>query len=522
MLSLALLIIGLDNTILAVALPSLQQQLDADSSQLQWINDSYLLVFAGLLLSFGVLGDRFGRKLALQAGTAVFGLASLCVLFVDTADQLIVVRALMGAGGALIMPATLSIISNVFPREERAKAIAVWSAAASIGIGFGPLFGGLLLEWFDWQSVFLLNVPVCVLVFALAIRLVPNSRDPEPGRFDLAGATLSAGALLFLVYGIIEAPVRGWLDPFTLGSAALASTLGLAFLWWEHRTPEPMLDLRLFRRSALRARRGRCQPGVLRADGHDVLADAVPPVRARLLAARGRSRDDADRARHGARRRQRPRARPASRHEQGRRRGADGARRRRCCPHSTWSPSMPYWPIAVWFLALAVSIGWIMGPATNAVMGAVPESKAGVGSAMNDVTRQVAGALGVAVIGSLTTSLYTSTMERESGGSARRSGCDGAGQRRRSGRRRRRHSGEAGTSLAERAAARVHRCDGARSRRRSGRRVRRRAARHPVHARAGQRAAAARAAAAPGRRGDRGCSSRSLSTSRPVGEAGPG
>src|SRR5262245_9146311 len=159
-LSLSLLIIGLDNTILNVALPSLQAEFGASSSTLQWIVDSYLLVFAGLLLTMGTLGDRFGRRLALQAGLLLFGGASLGVLLVETADQLILVRALMGVGGALIMPATLSIITNLFPREERGKAIGIWAGMASAGIGLGPLTGGLLLEWFSWESVFLVNVPV--------------------------------------------------------------------------------------------------------------------------------------------------------------------------------------------------------------------------------------------------------------------------------------------------------------------------------------------------------------------------
>src|SRR3954464_15621049 len=178
-LSLALLVIGLDNTILNVALPSLQEHFHASSSTLQWIVDAYLLVFAGLLLTMGTLGDRFGRKRALQAGLTLFGGASLAVLFVDTANQLIVVRGVMGIGGAMIMPATLSIISNIFPREERGKAIGIWAAMASVGIGLGPLSGGLLLEWFNWTSVFLVNVPVAATAFIAATFLVPNSRDPK-------------------------------------------------------------------------------------------------------------------------------------------------------------------------------------------------------------------------------------------------------------------------------------------------------------------------------------------------------
>ena len=158
-LSLSLVIIGLDNTILNVALPTLQDEFHASPSKLQWMVDSYLLVFAGLLLVFGTLGDRFGRKLALQAGVSIFGLASLGALVADSANQVIGVRAAMGIGAALIMPATLSIIANVFTGEERGKAIAIWAALAAVGIGLGPLAGGLLLEWFDWPSVFLVNVP---------------------------------------------------------------------------------------------------------------------------------------------------------------------------------------------------------------------------------------------------------------------------------------------------------------------------------------------------------------------------
>src|SRR3954454_8964481 len=255
-LSLSLLIIGLDNTILNVALPSLQKEFDASSSTLQWIVDSYLLVFAGLLLTMGTLGDRFGRKLALQAGLALFGGASLAVLWVDTTDQLILIRAAMGIGGALIMPATLSIISHVFPREERGKVIGIWAGMASVGIGLGPLFGGLLLEYFDWSSVFLVNVPIAALALIAGIWLVPNSRDPEPGAFDLVGAGLSIGALGALVFPIIEAPEWGWTDPRVLSCFAAAGILGTLFVRWEMRVKEPMLNLDFLRNPRFSAASG--------------------------------------------------------------------------------------------------------------------------------------------------------------------------------------------------------------------------------------------------------------------------
>src|SRR3954451_5517989 len=209
-LSLSLVIIGLDNTILNVALPTLQEEFDASASTLQWMLDAYLLVFSGLLLVFGTLGDRFGRKLALQSGIAIFGLASLTALFAGSAAGVIAVRAAMGIGAALIMPATLSIIANVFSGEERGKAIGIWAALAAVGIGLGPLTGGLLLHWFSWWSVFLLNVPVAAAALVLGARYVPESRDPRPGSFDLRGAALSTAGFGLLVYAVIEAPEHGW------------------------------------------------------------------------------------------------------------------------------------------------------------------------------------------------------------------------------------------------------------------------------------------------------------------------
>src|SRR5918999_1345949 len=246
-LALSLVIIGLDNTILNVAIPTLQEEFDASASSLQWMVDSYLLVFAGLLLVFGTLGDRLGRKRALQAGVSIFGLASLGALVADSAGAVIAVRAAMGVGAALIMPATLSIIANVFPPEERGKAIGIWAALAAVGIGLGPLAGGLLLEWFDWSSVFLVNVPFALAALLLGIRYVPESRDPRPGSFDVLGAVLSTAGFGLLVYAVIEAPEAGWLSATVLGVLAAALGLLAAFVWWEATTDEPMLDLGFFR-----------------------------------------------------------------------------------------------------------------------------------------------------------------------------------------------------------------------------------------------------------------------------------
>jgi EmrB/QacA subfamily drug resistance transporter len=404
-LSLSLVIIGLDNTILNVALPSLQDEFDASSSTLQWIVDSYLLVFAGLLLSMGTLGDRFGRKLALQSGLVLFGGGSLAVLAVDSADALIAIRAVMGMGAALIMPATLSIIANVFPREERGKAIGVWAGMASIGVGLGPFFGGLLLEYFDWNSVFLLNVPVAAAALAAGAWLVPESRDPSPGRFDVRGATLSAAALVSLVYGVIEAPERGWTDPLILGCFGAAVVLGAAFVRWELRTSEPMLDLAFFRNPRFSVASGAMAVAFFSlfgasfamtqflqdAQGYSALEAGAAQIPLALGLLAGAVSSVKLSARFGATRVV-----------------TAGLLFLGVLLGSTvfWEAGMAYAPIGLWFAALALALGWIAGPATDAVMGAVPESKSGVASAMNDVTRQVAGALGTAVIGSMITSLY--------------------------------------------------------------------------------------------------------------------
>jgi EmrB/QacA subfamily drug resistance transporter len=406
-LALSLVIIGLDNTILNVALPSLQEHFEASGSTLQWMVDSYLVSFAGLLLTLGTLGDRFGRKRALQTGIALFGLSSLAVLFVQTSTQLIAVRAVMGVGGALIMPATLSIITNVFPREERAKAIGIWAGTASIGVGLGPLFGGLLLEYFDWYSVFLVNVPVALVAFLAGMRFVPESRDPNPGRFDGPGALLSIGALVSLIYALIEAPEKGWLDPVIVAAFGAAIVLGVLFVLWEKRTSSPMLDLGLFRNP----RFGIGSMSISFASFS--LFGAIFVMTQFLQFAKDYSPLEAGAAMVplafglmlGATRSTKVAAIVGTK-----RIVAGGLIGLGVTLTTTllWTADMPYWPIGVWFFFAAFSMGCIMGPATGSVMGAVPKEKSGVASAMNDVTRQVGGSLGTAVIGSLITSFYGS------------------------------------------------------------------------------------------------------------------
>ena len=328
-LSLSLVIIGLDNTILNVALPTLQDEFDASPSKLQWMVDSYLLVFAGLLLVFGTLGDRFGRKLALQAGVSIFGLASLGALIADSANEVIAVRAAMGVGAALIMPATLSIIANLFTGTERGKAIAIWAALAAVGIGLGPLAGGLLLEWFGWASVFLVNVPFAAAALLLGIRYVPESRDPRPGSFDVLGAALSTAGFSVLVYSIIEAPEQGWLSGATLGSLTASVALLGAFLWWERRTAEPMLDLGFFRSARFSVGTAAVSVAFFALLGANLRADPVPAVCARLQRDRGGRDHEPDRARADDGRRIVEQGSPAAR-DHPRRRGGTERPRGRC------------------------------------------------------------------------------------------------------------------------------------------------------------------------------------------------
>jgi EmrB/QacA subfamily drug resistance transporter len=409
-LSLSLVIIGLDNTILNVALPTLQDEFDASASKLQWMVDSYLLVFAGLLLVFGTLGDRLGRKRALQAGVTIFGLASLGALVADSADQVIAVRALMGVGAALIMPATLSIIANVFPDEERGKAIGIWAALAAVGIGLGPLVGGLLIEWFDWSAVFLVNVPFAAAALLLGIRWVPESRDPRPGRFDLAGAALSTVGFSALVYGIIEAPEAGWTSAEVLGSLGAAVTLLSAFLWWERRIEEPMLDLGFFRdarfsvgTAAVSVAFFALLGGIFAltqylqfAHGYSAVeAGAImSPMALGLMLGAGSSNKAVGRLGMS-------------------RVVAAGLTGLALLLALTllWEPTTGALALVAWFFGIALAMGWVMAPATDAVVGAVPAAKSGVASATNTVARMVSGALGVAVIGSLVSSLYSSDVE---------------------------------------------------------------------------------------------------------------
>lgn len=409
-LSMSLLIIGLDNTILNVAIPTLQREFSATATLLQWMVDAYILVFAGLLLLMGSLGDRYGRKRALQVGLVVFGLASFFAAFAQSSEQLIAARAVMGIGGALIMPSTLSILTHVFPREERGKAIGIWAAVAGLGIGLGPVTGGLLLEYFWWGSVFFINVPIVAVALLAGLVLVPESRDPHPRSLDILGAVLSISAVTVLVFSIIEAPVRGWTDGLVIAGFVVGAALMAAFIAWEIKTDHPMLNLDFFKNPRFSAGAGAISIGFFALFGmvfgltqYLQFVQGFTPLEAGL-----RMLPVAVGMAMGAGLSHRIVSRVGSK-----RVVATGL----VCVGgimatiALWQPDTSYVVIGVTFFCLALSMGNVMAPSTDAVMGAVPEANAGIASAMNDVTRQVSGAFGVAVIGSVINTAYSGRMD---------------------------------------------------------------------------------------------------------------
>jgi DHA2 family multidrug resistance protein-like MFS transporter len=408
-LSLSLVIIGLDNFVLNVALPTLQDSFSANASQLQWMVDAYILAFAGLLLTMGALGDRFGRARVLQAGLILFGASSIGATFAKTPEQLIAARAIMGFGGAMIMPSTLSILINVFPREERGRAIAAWAGIMGLGIGLGPITGGFLIEHFDWPAVFLINVPVVIAALLFGLVLVPDSRDPGSSAIDLPGAALSISAVTILVYGIIDAPRSGWTDPVILGCFAVAAVLAALFAWRELRSDSPMLDFGLFRNRRMSA-------GVSAVSAvffamfsmifaltqflQFVLAqkplaagEVMLPLALGIPMGAGLS------------------VRLVARFGSARVVGVAliyvGAV---MLTVTQWTASTETWVVALTLFFAALGMANVMAPSVDAILGAVSESRAGVGAAVNLLMGQMAGALGVAVVGSVMNTVYGDRM----------------------------------------------------------------------------------------------------------------
>jgi EmrB/QacA subfamily drug resistance transporter len=409
-LCVSILIVNLDNTVLNVALPTLVRDLDATSSQLQWIVDSYALVFAGLLLVAGSLADRVGRKRTFLTGLAAFAAGSAWAAFSGSVGLLIAARASMGVGAALMMPSTLAIITDVFPDAgQRQRAIGIWSATSGVGFAIGPIVGGLLLAHFWWGSVFLINVPIAIIGLACAVPLVPDSRNPAALAPDAVGALLSIAGLGLILWAIIEAPVHGWSSAVVVGAGTAGLVVVAVFAAWERGTSHPMLDVQFFRArsfSGAISSVGLVMFGLvgglflltqlLQFDlGYSALqaGERMLPVAATLAVVA-------------------PLSALLVRVVGTKLTVAAGLL---LIAAALWqmshaSASWTFRDILPWMMLMGVGAALVIPSATASVMGSLPTAHTGVGSATNGVSIQVGGALGVAVIGSLLSSRYQGRM----------------------------------------------------------------------------------------------------------------
>jgi EmrB/QacA subfamily drug resistance transporter len=404
-LCMSLLAIVVDNTIVNVALPTLARDLGADLSELQWVVDAYTLVFAGLLLLAGALGDRFGRRRMLLCGLVLFGAASAWSAYAGGVDGLILARAVMGAGAALIMPATLSLVIGVFtdPRE-RATAIGLWAATAGLGVALGPVVGGLLLDRFWWGSIFIVNVPLTAIAVVAGLRLLPESRDPVARRIDWTGAGLSGAGLVALVWAVIEAPSKGWTSVPVLAAIVLAAIALVGFVVWQRRVAEPLLDVRLFRDARFSAASGTVMVLFFALFGflflstqylQFVLGYSPSAAGVRILPYAGAMIVCAPLSsmlvtRFGTK----------GVATTGMALFATGL-----AVASTVETSTGYGRLAVALVLMGAGMGLAGAPATESIMGSLPPARANIGAAVNDTTRELGGALGVAVVGSIVASL---------------------------------------------------------------------------------------------------------------------
>ncbi|DAC62131.1 MAG: MFS transporter [Euryarchaeota archaeon] len=410
-MSLSLVIVMLNNVTLNVALPEMSKDLQANNSDLQWIVDSYALIFGGMLLVMGALGDRFGRKRALQLGLVLLGLASAAAAFyADSSNDVIMARATMGFGAALVMPATLSIVIVVFPREERGKAIGIWTMMAGIGAPIGLLVGGWAVENYDWQMVFLINIPIILLALSLGLMFVPNSKDSKKTPLDPVGAVLSIAALGTILYAIIEAPSLGWTSSEMILISGLGIILTYMFVKWERKAEYPMLPIGFFKFNGFSL-------GLIAimlasfvmfsfmftqmlhfqlVRGHTALEAAVRflPLPLGLMPAAANS--DRLSAKFGS----------------------NNVismglvlMTAAMAIFTTVEIDSEYIRLACIFLLLGFGMGLTLAPATTVVMDSIPSDKAGVGSATNDASREVGGALGIAIGGSVLNEYYQRNME---------------------------------------------------------------------------------------------------------------
>jgi EmrB/QacA subfamily drug resistance transporter len=437
-LTLSVLIIGLDGTVINVALPTLSRELGADSAQLQWIGGGYLLALSVAMLPVGMLGDRYGHKRLLVTGISLFGLASLAGIRAGSPAELIAVRSVLGLGAAMIMPLSMAILPRIFAREELPRAVAVWTAATALGMPVGPVVGGWLLNRFWWGSVFVLNVPVVAVALVAAVWLLPSDRGRERTAdvpFDVLGAVLGMVGITALVYGTILVPDDGWADPRVLGGIVGGAGVLAAFLVRQRRTAHPLVDLGLFADRAFRwgtllavfvnfAVMGILfvVPQYLQSVlGHDALGTGVRilPLIGGLMAAAALS--EALVPRFGARR-----VIPA-----GLALLAAGS-----MLAATTGTGDGYGFAAVWLTLTGLGFGIAVVPATSLVLGSLPAERTGQGTSLLETVQQVGGVLGVAGLGSALSAGYLGRLRvhglsHSAAGAARDSvtGADGVAAR---------------------------------------------------------------------------------------------
>ncbi|MER7717158.1 MFS transporter [Streptomyces flaveolus] len=418
-LMLSLLIVVLDNSILNVAIKTISTPeptgLGATQSELEWAINAYTLVFAGLLFTAGLLGDRLGRKKVLLGGLAVFGIGSALAAFSGSPGELITFRAVMGLGAAFVMPATLAVLMNVFEREEQPKAIGIWAGGVGLAIAIGPITGGLLLDHFWWGSVFLVNVPIVLLALALMLWLVPDSRDPNPGRLDPVGVVLSVVGLVLLVYGIIKG---GQLADFTDATVLATSGAGLAvlvaFVVYEKRSDHPSIDVTYFRNKVFSAAIAAIAlvffalmgvtffsvfytQSVLGFSPLETGLLMLPLAASQLIFA--------------------PRARLLVDRFGNRATTTAGMVliAAMLAAFATLEADTPVWLLEVYFFLMGTGMAHIMTPTSVVIMQALPREKAGSASALSNTFRQVGGALGIAVLGSVLSTAYRNGIEGDLG-----------------------------------------------------------------------------------------------------------
>jgi EmrB/QacA subfamily drug resistance transporter len=406
----ALAMAMLDNTVVNVALPTISRELGAGVSELQWIVDGYVLAFASLLLTGGILGDRYGRKRMFVSGLAIFTLASLACGLSQSTGQLIAFRAIQGVGAALLMPGTLSIITVTFPPQERAKAIGLWAGVSGLALALGPTVGGLMVEHLGWQSVFFLNVPIGILAFVIALRNVRESVSEEARQLDIPGLILGTSTLFFATYGLIEANQKGWSDPLIVGSLVASGILLAVFLWWELRSPHPMMPLRFFRIPAFSAGNFvafSVSLGMFATffflslymqliHGYSAFEAGVrflPLTLAIIVTAPNAGRYA---QKHGSRA-------PMTY-------GLLLAGGGLLVLGLFLQADTSYWLMIPVFVAMGHGMGATMAPMTAAVMNSVGPQRAGLGSAMTNTSREVGGVLGIALLGTILTTVLKSSL----------------------------------------------------------------------------------------------------------------